>query len=321
MRVISPLLIMKTRIIILSIIATMGLGFNPECSAQLSITTDTVLQTSLCAGGTVIIPYTVSGGSYNFGNVFTAQLSGDMDILCQFGTFSNPIDIGLTPYWNSGFIIATVPDSTILGSYRVRIIASNPPDTSSLSPNCIIILNLPPEFVFTIVPNDTICEEDTVTLSVVDPFSLYTFSWSTGETTQSIDVTQSGSYTVTVRDTFGCESTSDTMKVVVEICTGISFLPDRQAGNNNQNSVSIYPNPNTGQFTLILPASQLNSSFVLYDLPGKEIIRVDEIREPKIKISVNNIPNGIYIYNIVPAYRTGRNEHNIIGAGKLIINK
>ncbi|MCH8318934.1 MAG: hypothetical protein IIA88_10660, partial [Bacteroidetes bacterium] len=83
---------MKTRIIIFSIIATMGFGFNPKCSAQLSITTDTVLQTSFCAGGTVIIPYTVSGGSYNFGNVFTAQLSELIDPFCLLDTFSNPID-------------------------------------------------------------------------------------------------------------------------------------------------------------------------------------------------------------------------------------
>jgi len=310
---------MKTRITVLSIILTICFGFNSEClpagqagSGQLSITTDSVLQTSLCAGGNVIIPYTVSGGSYNFGNVFTAQLSQDIDPGCFLETFSNPIDIGTTPYWNSGFIIATVPDSTLLGSYRVRIIASNPADTSSLSPNCIIILNLPPEFVFTIVPNDTVCQEDTVTLAVIDPFSLYAYIWSTGETTQSIAVTQSGSYTVTVRDTFGCESTSDTMKVVVEICTAISE-------NNDQNSsdsyrIRVYPNPNRGQFTLTLPASQFNSSFVLYDLPGKEIIHIGKIKEPTINLSANNIPNGIYIYHIV-------NEHNIIAAGKLIINK
>ncbi len=299
---------MKTQITILSIILTMSFGFNTKCLCQLTLTTDSVLQTSLCAGGTVIVKYTVSGGSYNFGNVFTAQLSQDADMMCLSGTFSNPIDIGTTPYWNSGFIIGTVPANTPLGFYRVRVISSSPVDTGSISPNCVFIANMP-SLVVTVfaTPDDTICEGDSATLSVM-PLPAASYLWSTGETTESIIVTQSGSYFVTVTDTFGCETTSDTTDVVVKTCsTGISE-------NNAQNSVSVYPNPNAGRFTLTLTAGQLNSSFVLYDLPGKEVIRIDEIKEPVIEISAGNIPDGIYIYNIV-------NEHNITGAGKLIINR
>lgn len=254
---------MKTQITILSIILVISFGFNPKCPGQLSITTDTVLQTSLCAGGTVIIPYTVSGGSYNFGNVFTAQLSGDMDFFCQSGTFSNPIDMGTVPYWSSGFIIGTIPDNTTLGTYRVRVIASDPADTGSISPNCVIITNMPQLMVTLIAtPDDTICDGDSVTLSLI-PIPATSYFWSTGETTSSITVTQSGSYFVTVTDTFGCETTSDTMEVVVEICTGI-------AENNDQNSISVYPNPNTGQFTLNF-SSQLNMNNIfikLYKING-----------------------------------------------------
>ena len=298
---------MKTQSTILSIILTICFGFNTRCLGQLMLTTDTVLQTSLCAGGNVIVPYTVSGGSYNFGNVFTAQLSQDADPLCLLELFSNPIDIGTTPYWNSGFIIGTVPDNTPLGSYRIRVISSSPADTGSISPNCVFIANLPQLVVTIVVSDDTICEGDSATLSVL-PLPAASYLWSTGETTDSITVTQSGSYFVTVTDTLGCETTSDTTDVVVKTCnTGITE-------NNAQNSVSVYPNPNAGRFTLTLTAGQLNSSFVLYDLPGKEIINIGEIKDPVIKISTGNIPDGIYIYNIV-------NEHNITGAGKLIINK
>ena len=233
---------MKFRITVLSLI--LSLCFCKVTKAQLTLTIDSVLQTSLCAGEPVIIPYTVSGGSYNFGNVFTAQLSELIDPFCLLDTFSNPLDIGTSFWWNSGFIIATVPDSTTLGSYRVRIIASDPADTSSLSPNCITILNLPPEFVFTIVPNDTVCQGDTITLSVYDPFALYSYLWSNGETTQSIAVTQSGSYTVTIIDTFGCESTSDTMVVTVENC------PVGITQTQNQGNIKIYPNPAQGTLTI-----------------------------------------------------------------------
>lgn len=309
-------LIMKIRLFILSIIATIGFGFNTEClpagqagSGQPVIITDSIFQTSFCAGSNVFIPFTVidTGGSFNFGNIFTAQLSD------EWGDFSNPVDIGTVPIpWTiSGFILGTIPiNSPLFGIYKVRVVGSNPTITGSESPNFIIIINTAQ--LAAITAADTIICDGNSTVLTATPF-FQSYQWSrntnsiTGATTPSITVYQAGSYTVTVRDTLGCETTSDPKEVIVEICTGISE-------NNNQNSVSIYPNPNTGQFTLTLPSNQLNSSFILYDLPGKEIIHIREMKETKIKISVNNIPDGIYIYNVI-------NGYNIIGTGKLIINK
>ena len=82
----------------------------------------------------MVIPYTVLGGDYNFGNVFTAQLSVDIDLFCQTGDFGNPIDIAVLPFWSSGFILGQIPVTMTLGTYRIRIISSDPPDTSNIVP-------------------------------------------------------------------------------------------------------------------------------------------------------------------------------------------
>jgi len=107
----------------------------------------------------VVIPYDLPGGDFNFGNIFTAQLSGVQDLLCLFTEFGSPQDVGSLPYWGSGFMLAQIPDSITLGTYRLRIISTDPPDTSNVSPNCILITNLP-EIIFAIVGNpsdDTLC--------------------------------------------------------------------------------------------------------------------------------------------------------------------
>ncbi|MCX7743365.1 MAG: T9SS type A sorting domain-containing protein [Flavobacteriales bacterium] len=70
----------------------------------------------------VSVPYTVGGtGSFNVGNVFTAQLSD------AFGSFASPVNIGSITSTNSGVISATIPSSTPAGTgYRIRVVASSP---------------------------------------------------------------------------------------------------------------------------------------------------------------------------------------------------
>jgi len=67
------------------------------------------------------VNYTVSGGSFNVGNTFTAQLSN------ASGSFASPVDIGTIISNTSGSINATVVNTTPSGiAYRVRVIGSNP---------------------------------------------------------------------------------------------------------------------------------------------------------------------------------------------------
>lgn len=69
---------------------------------------------------TVNVPFTTSG-SFNTGNVFTAQLSD------ANGSFASATTIGSINTTSSGTIVATIPASTPAGTgYRIRVVASNP---------------------------------------------------------------------------------------------------------------------------------------------------------------------------------------------------
>ncbi len=68
----------------------------------------------------VSVPYTTSG-SFNGGNVFTAQLSD------ANGSFASATNIGTVTATSSGTISATIPSNTAAGTgYRIRVVASTP---------------------------------------------------------------------------------------------------------------------------------------------------------------------------------------------------
>jgi hypothetical protein len=80
---------------------------------------------SSCTISQFSIPFTISG-TYNAGNVFTAQLSD------KFGDFSNPINLGTLTSTAAGTITAQVPYGTPYGTgYQIRIISSNPAITTN----------------------------------------------------------------------------------------------------------------------------------------------------------------------------------------------
>jgi hypothetical protein len=82
---------------------------------------------SSCTISQFSIPFTISG-TYNAGNIFTAQLSD------KFGDFSNPINLGTLTSTAAGTITAQVPYGTTYGTdYQIRIISSNPAITTNPS--------------------------------------------------------------------------------------------------------------------------------------------------------------------------------------------
>jgi len=200
-----------------------------------TITTNSPVQTSFCAGGNILVQYETTG-VFDFGNFFTAQLS-DM-----WGNFSNPVNIGTVPI-NTGLIPGTIPNNTSFGfNYRVRVVSSNPYIEGSISPMPpLVITNSVVSAYIVASPASAVCHGDTVELYA--NFN-ETYQWSTGDTTQSILVTQTGNYNVTVTNYItGCEVTSDDFFVEVYplpilnlgadtgICDGDVLVLDAGPGN------------------------------------------------------------------------------------------
>ncbi|MGZ3942176.1 MAG: hypothetical protein ACXVOH_08825, partial [Bacteroidia bacterium] len=96
-----------------------------SCGASNTITTGAVstspfnVDCSTSASGTVDF---TSTGTYNAGNIYTAQLSD------ASGSFSSPTNIGtLSSTGNSGTISITIPANTANGTnYQIQIVSSNP---------------------------------------------------------------------------------------------------------------------------------------------------------------------------------------------------
>ncbi|MGB1242992.1 MAG: T9SS type A sorting domain-containing protein [Chitinophagales bacterium] len=93
-----------------------------------------------------------------------------------------------------------------------------------------------------------------------------TFLWSTGETTQMINVFSTGIYTVTVTNQEGC-SASDSILIQEEVEVEIGDIEGLEVWN-------LYPNPFHNQLTLNLDLNKnTNLEIQVLDVSGREILR------------------------------------------------
>jgi hypothetical protein len=116
------------------------------------------LKSNNCKGDTIHLNYGITG-SFNPGNVFTAQLSD------ATGSFASPTNIGSITSNIPGMIICTLPGSITAGTaYRIRIVSSSPASTSSDN-GFDIGISLPATISTTVAPGDTICAGITATFT------------------------------------------------------------------------------------------------------------------------------------------------------------
>jgi hypothetical protein len=127
---------------------------------------------------------------------------------------SSNTDPTFTYQWNrNGIPVSGATSSSFYpsqsGSYTVTIYQNNCPVTSA---GISVTMNALPS-VPNITSSGTIvpCSGGSMTLTA--PSGLTTYLWNTGATTNSINVSQSGNYFVTVTNSFGCERTSNLFPV------------------------------------------------------------------------------------------------------------
>jgi hypothetical protein len=123
-----------------------------------TITTGNLTTGPYCPGETITIPYSVSG-TFNAGNVFTAQLSN------AAGSFAAPIAIGTNPGTGNGVIIATIPLGTAPGvGYLVRVVSNSPNTNGSASATTIEVSGSPTASVSN-ASTTTVCANGIATLT------------------------------------------------------------------------------------------------------------------------------------------------------------
>jgi len=133
-----------------------------------------------------------------------------------------------------------------------------------------------------------------------------TYSWSTNQTDSSIVVqpTSTTSYTVMAYFSNGCMSSAIATQSVSD-CTGLSILKE-----NNKSLITIYPNPNAGNFTITCDENIQVS--IVNDLG--QVVQTLSLNETNNKnVSISNLANGIY-------FVVGSNNSQVISQ-KIIVAK
>lgn len=138
-------------------------------------------------------------------------------------------------------------------------------------------------------PSKTICPTSSATLSVIGATS---YTWSTGGTTPSINVTPTASLTVysfTGTATTGCNISGTT--TIVTSTAAVNCVVGIEEYTNT--SYNLYPNPNNGRFTLKLDRAQDNSTLEVMDALGK-IVLSQNMSGEETTVNTSSLQSGIY---------------------------
>jgi uncharacterized repeat protein (TIGR03803 family) len=83
---------------------------------------------------------------------------------------------------------------------------------------------------------------------------------------------------------------------------------------NNTSDIKIYPNPNSGSFTITLSGTTDKSTVEVYNTMGQEIY-TGALDLGSNTIELNSKANGVYLYRVVSE------NGNLVGQGKLVVQK
>ncbi len=141
------------------------------------------------------------------------------------------------------------------------------------------------------VTDETFGNDGSIDLSVTGGTPGYTYDWSNGETTQDLFNLISGTYSVVVTDTNGCQ---DSLTVFVGSTVGI---PDVDGLNV---FLDLHPNPNSGLFTVRFTGDwkgEIDLSIV--DSKGK-LIFSDITTSEEIELNVSGrLEYGVYYLDVI----------------------
>ena len=194
---------------------------------------------TVTANPTVSTPYTVTGTDAN-GCSATASVLVTVNplpivvtppapVICSGGTVGINLSGGTYYHWmpQTGIISATGPDSSsvsvTLTSTTTYTVTGYSAEGCSATTSFTVTVNPNPVAVITPSGNTVFCVGGSVDLTA-SPAGTYV--WSDSETLQTIHVTQSGTFTVTVTDSSGCTGVSAPQSVTVNPLPTATITPN-----------------------------------------------------------------------------------------------
>ena len=200
---------------------------------------------------------------------------------------------------------------SIVGNNAVSLYVEESAFVSDTSSNQITINGNP---VFSIVPypNDTVTTLDTITLT--GDITSVSYLWSTGDTTQSIDIFnicgQGGgcqNYWLEVTNEAGCSNT----EYIIVMFAGPTALSEL----SNYLEIKTYPNPFNDYLNIELEIVENGQYlFEVFDCVGSPAIQELKHLKPgknKISVEMNHVYPGVYILSV-------KSDRGQIGVQKVI---
>ncbi|MBI3500773.1 MAG: T9SS type A sorting domain-containing protein [Bacteroidetes bacterium] len=172
------------------------------------------------------------------------------------------------------------------GTYTVTLVVSNNYGCTDTAIKNICVLPLPLLSVTVANASCTTCSNGSATATASGGNPPYTYSWSSGQSTQTASNLQPGSYIITITDSSGCAETST---VTVSSSSGINEI-------DFANSISISPNPSSGIFTL--QSSVAIKSIEVYNVLGGRIYGKNSMTSSPCTIDLSAEPEGIYFMRV-----------------------
>lgn len=205
---------------------------------------------------------------------------------CEGETITLDAGAGFETYsWTGSMITTQTLDVDTAGTFEV--IVSNAEgcfDTASAE----VVFNENP--VVDLGSDTSIISGTSITLDAGNVGSI--FDWNTGDDTQTIEVTEEGTYSVVVTNSFDCSS-SDT--IVVDVIAGVNEIA--------LGEVKFYPNPTRDMATLQFDLQQSGEVLLeVYALNG-QLVHSQKTSagtgEGLMNIDAGSLGKGIYIVNVM----------------------
>ncbi len=217
------------------------------------------------------------------------------------GTASVGIRGGTNPYtylWSNGKTTYNVTGLTF-GVYTVSVTDNNG-CSSTVSG---ITITQPAAALTSTIPTPTCLGggNGTITISASGGTAPYHYTWSNGNTNSSMTVV-SNPYHVTVSDVHGCNTTNSVVLACPEVLHREEMESPVPSCCATVDNINLYPNPNSGQFTVSITNYQpgiTNVTAEMYNMLGQKVYSQFDIQNSTFTITISEQPNGIYLLRIV----------------------
>ena len=193
--------------------------------------------------------------------------------------------------WSTGSVSQTI-DVTESGQYWVTV--TNICESKSDSINVDVF-----ELTLDLGDDTAICEQSVITLDAGHPGA--TYLWSNGEDTQTIDITQAGTYSVTVSNY--CGSLNDEINLTVNPLPVVDFGTDTISVSENDLPVVLNPGVtgieylwSTGDTTATIEVNTSDDYFVTVTNENGCIGYGEVYVEVRVGISETKLENAVSIY-------------------------